>query len=109
MKTESEVGITTLVSKVQKRVAEATGVSRRNLCRVLKEGENLETGVAMAFSTTRKLRPKVYAKSVLDNFYEAVLRRVVHNFYLTENHSDGNPQQNVRIHWLCKRWHWDWC
>jgi len=39
LKTESEVGITIPVSKVQKRVAEATCVSRRNLCRVLKEGE----------------------------------------------------------------------
>jgi len=49
MKTESEVRITILVSKVQKRVAEATLVSRRTLCRILKEGESMETGVAMAF------------------------------------------------------------
>jgi len=48
MKTESEVGITIPLSKVQKRVAEATRVSR-TLCRVLKEGENVETGVTMAF------------------------------------------------------------
>ena len=46
MKTEFEVGITILLSKVQKRVAEATRVSRRTLCRVLKEGENVENGVA---------------------------------------------------------------
>ena len=62
MKTEFELGITNPVSKVQKRVPEATGVSRRNLCSVLKEGENLENGVAMAFSTTRKLRPKFTLK-----------------------------------------------
>jgi len=55
MKTESEVSITISFSKVQTRVAEATRVSRRTLCRVLKEGENVETGVAMAFSTPRKL------------------------------------------------------
>jgi len=42
------------------------------------------TGVTMAFSTPRKLRPKVCNKSVLDNFDEAVLRRIVHDFYLTE-------------------------
>jgi len=84
MKSESEVGITIPVSKVQKRVAEATRVSRRTLCRVLKEGENVETGVTIAFSTPRKLRPKVCTKSVVDNFVEAVLRRIVHNFYLTE-------------------------
>jgi hypothetical protein len=69
MKTESEVGITSPLSKVQKRVAEATRVSRRTLCWVLVEGENVETGVAMAFSTPRKLRPKVCTKSILDNFH----------------------------------------
>jgi len=85
MKSESEVGIAIPLSKVQNRVAEATTrVSRRTLCRVLKEGENVETGVTMAFSTPRKLRPKVCTKSVLNNFDEAVLRRIVHNFYLTE-------------------------
>jgi hypothetical protein len=84
MKNEPEVGITIPLSKVKKRVAEATRVSRRTLYGVLKEGENLETGVAMAFATPRKLRPKVCTKSVLDNFDEAVLRRIVHNFHLTE-------------------------
>jgi hypothetical protein len=84
MKTESEVGITVPLSKVQKRGAEATRVSRRNLCRVLKEGENVKTGFVMAFSTPRKLRTKFCTKNILDNFDEAVLRRIVHNFYLTE-------------------------
>ena len=83
MKTESEVGITIPLSKVQMRIIEATHVSRRTLCRTLKEGENVETGVAMAFSTPRKLRTKVCTKSILDSFNEAVLRRIVHNFYLT--------------------------
>jgi hypothetical protein len=78
------VGITIPVSKVQKRVMAATHVSRRTLCRVLKEGVNVETGVAMAFATLRKWRPRVCTKSILDNFDEAVLRRIVHNFYLTE-------------------------
>jgi len=84
MKTESEVGIPIRLSKVQKRVAKATRVSRRTLCRVLKEGENVEIGVTMAFSTPRKLRPKVCTKSIIDNFDEAVFRRIVHNFYLIE-------------------------
>jgi len=84
MKTESEVGFTIPLSKVQKTVAEATRVSRITLCRILKEGENVETGVAMAFSTPRKIRTKVCTKSILDNFDEAVLERIIHNFYLTE-------------------------
>ena len=83
VKSESEMGITFPLSKVQKGVVEATRVSRRTLCRVLKEGENVETGVAMAFSTPRKLRPKVCTKSILDNFDEAVLR-IVNDLYLTE-------------------------
>jgi hypothetical protein len=83
MKTESEMGITIPLSKVQNRVTEATRVSR-TLCGILKEGENVETGVTVAFSTPRKLRPKLCTKSILDNFDEAVLRRIVHNFYLTE-------------------------
>jgi hypothetical protein len=81
MKTESEVAITIPLPKVQKRVAEATRVNRRTLCRVLKEGGNVETGVTVAFSTPRKIRPKVCTKTIFDNFDEAVLRRIVHNFY----------------------------
>jgi hypothetical protein len=46
----------------------------------LQGGKNVETGVA----TPCTLRPKVCTKSILDNFDEAVLRRIVHNFYLTE-------------------------
>jgi len=83
IKTESEVGITITLSKVQKRVTETTRVSRKTLCRVLKEGKNVGNGVAMAFATPRKLRPKVCTNSILDYFNEAVLRRIVHNFYLT--------------------------
>ena len=84
MKTESEVSIVIPLSKVLKRVTEATRVSGRTVCRVLKEGENVEIVVAIAFSTWRKLRPKVRSKCVLRNFDEAVLRKTVHNFYLTE-------------------------
>jgi len=62
MKSESQVGITIPLSKVQKRVAEATRASRRTLCRVLKGGENVETGVTMSFLTPRKLRPNFALK-----------------------------------------------
>jgi hypothetical protein len=55
MKTESKVSITIPLSRMQNRVAEATHVSSGTICRVLKEGENVETGFAMAFSTPRKL------------------------------------------------------
>jgi hypothetical protein len=58
IKTASEVGITIPLQSCR-TVTEATRVSTRILCSVLKEGENVETGVAMAFSTPHKLRPKV--------------------------------------------------
>jgi len=45
MKTAFQVGITFLLSIVQKRVAEVTRVNRRTLCRLLKEGEISGTGV----------------------------------------------------------------
>ena len=38
----------------------------------------------MAFSTPHELTPKVCIKSILDDFDEAVLRKIVHTFYLTE-------------------------
>ena len=74
MTTESELVITIHLSKVQKRVAEATRVSRRTLCGVLKEGENVETGVIMTFSTLRELTSEVCTESIFDNFDETVLR-----------------------------------
>jgi hypothetical protein len=41
---------------------------------------------------------ELYTKSILDNFNEAVLRRIVHNFYLTEK------QQPTRKAILRKMW-----
>jgi hypothetical protein len=77
------VGITIPLSKVQKRVAEATRVSKRTSCRTLKEGECLEMVSQWHFQLLAN-RTKVLTKSILDHFDEALLRRVVHNFYLTE-------------------------
>jgi hypothetical protein len=62
MKTESELGIIIPLSKVQKRVAEPTGIRRRTLCTILKGGDDVEIGFAVAFSTPRKLRPKAALK-----------------------------------------------
>jgi len=82
MKSESQVGITVLFQKCRRESLKQR-VTKRSLCRLLK-GENVESGVTMAFLTPRKLSPKVCTKSVLHNFNEAVLRRIVHKFYLTE-------------------------
>ena len=48
MNAESEMGVTIPLSKVRKKVAESTRVSRTS-CRMLKEGENAEKGVVIAF------------------------------------------------------------
>jgi hypothetical protein len=58
MRTESKVGITIPLLKVQKKFTEATRVSR-TLYRLLEEGENVETCVALAFSTPPKFTTKI--------------------------------------------------
>jgi hypothetical protein len=93
----SEVGITITLSSMQKRVIEATRVSRRTFCRIVKAGKNAKHVVAVPFSAPRKLRPKKCTKSILDGFDEAVLRRIVHNFYLTEKERPTLKAINVKI------------
>jgi hypothetical protein len=94
------VGTTIPLSKVQKRVAEATSVNGRTcVCWVLKEDDYVETGAAMAFLTSRKIRPNVCTKGMLDNFDEAVLRRIVHNFYLTD---EQRPTLNAIHNKMCE-------
>ena len=66
------MGITIPLTKEQKRVAEATRVSRRTLCGLLKEGKNVETGVAMVFATAEQIQAKVCTKMILQNFDEVV-------------------------------------
>jgi hypothetical protein len=67
------------------------------LRRRVKEGENVKHGVGMPFSTPRKLRLKRRTKSVLDGFDEAVSRRIVHNFYLTEKERPTLKAINAKI------------
>jgi hypothetical protein len=92
----SEVGITIPLSSVQKRVTEARHVSR-TFCRIVKEDENVKHVVAMPFLTPRKLRLKKCTKSILDGFDGAVLRRIVHNFYLTEKERPTLKAINAKI------------
>ena len=44
----------------------------------------METGVTMAFLTLRKQRTISLYQSILDHSDEAVLRTIVHNYYLTD-------------------------
>jgi len=60
------------------------GFGNAERCFIGRHCDYLTTGFTMEFSTPRKLRIKFYTKSIFYNFDEAVLRRIVHNCYLTE-------------------------
>ena len=97
------MAITIALPKMQNRVLEATRVGRRTACRVMIEGENVWTGVTMAFATPRKLRPKVCTKSVLDNFDEDLLRRIVHsNDDIQGVGAMGSGREWTEVRWVVK-------
>jgi hypothetical protein len=81
MKHEPELGIKIHLSRVQNRVIEAILVSGRALCGIVNDGKYVKNYVSMLFSTPHKPRLKKCTKGDLG---DAVLRIVVHNFYLTE-------------------------
>lgn len=75
MKREVERGEPILFGTVQKRVAEAVGISRSSVQRILKESQrNVAEG--QAFATPRKLR-NWKRKIDLDMFDKCVIRRTV--------------------------------
>ena len=85
VRNETNVSKTTPLSKVLMIAPQATGVSRKNLFRLMIEGKNVKNVAAIAFSNTRKRRTKIFhTEFILDNSDEAVLRRTVHKFYLNE-------------------------
>lgn len=86
MKREAEEG-PILIKKVQERVAEATGISRRSVQRILKEKKDIESvGLeGQGFSTPRKKWRKRNKKSTLDDFDKTVVRRTVYDFHKSHN------------------------
>lgn len=64
--------------KVHQRVADATGVSKRTLARILKEKD----GPSTSFSTPKKGRPKSKFRLKLDDFDYCVIRNMVYDFHL---------------------------
>lgn len=81
MKRESQEG-PILLSKVQERVAQATGISLRSVQRIIQERNTNEVN-NQPFSTPRKRRPKKKTKSTLDDFDKCVVRRTIHDFHIT--------------------------
>lgn len=83
MKREAQEG-PILLKQVQKRVAEATGVSRSSIQRILKENKTPKSPRQPTFSTPRKKWKKINKKTSIDDFEKTVIRRTVHEFHLNE-------------------------
>lgn len=83
MKREAEAGSAINLKKIGERVAEATGVSESSVRRIIRETKKIDSGASTSFSTPGKQRTKPCTKSGLDGFNEEVVRRTVHNFYIT--------------------------
>ncbi|KAL1509522.1 hypothetical protein ABEB36_004238 [Hypothenemus hampei] len=70
--------------KVQERASLATGVSLKTIQRISKEMRNIEEGASTSLNTPNVKRTKTASKSNLDDGDEAVLRRHIINFSVTE-------------------------
>ncbi|XP_068619729.1 uncharacterized protein [Battus philenor] len=71
--------------KVQERVAEATGVSRRTLNRILNEidNENETSSTSHKFDTPKKGKAKKEYLLHLDSFDYEIIRRMIYDFHLS--------------------------
>lgn len=75
------------VEKCQKRTAMATGTSISTVKRVKQEQLNIESGASTSFVTSDQTRNKKSSKTELDEFDQALVRRIIHNFYIDEKRS----------------------
>jgi hypothetical protein len=51
---------------------------------IIKEEREVHKGTSASFSTPRKSRPKKKEVAVIDAFDEEVIRRLIHNFHVTQ-------------------------
>jgi hypothetical protein len=65
---------------------------------MVKEVKNVKNCVSLVFSTPRKLRPKTCPLSVLDDFDEALVWRMFHNFCLAEKENAFVKAVHARLH-----------
>jgi hypothetical protein len=95
-----------------------TVISKRTLARIIKEGKEDDKGTSASFSTPWKSRPKEKV-SVVDAFDADVIRRLFHNFHVTQK-QPKHLQTRVCFYWwddypirqlaLCeKNFGWDLC
>lgn len=84
MKREAEINnVVVPFQQVQLRTAEATGVSKSTVKRIEKQMRAIQGGESSSFETKHN-KSKVKSKSEIDDFDTCVLRRLIHNFYITE-------------------------
>jgi len=113
MKSESQVGITIPLPKCRRELLKQHVLLEELYIGYWNKVKMWKNIVTMAFSTPQKLSPKVCTKTVLDNFNEAVLRRIVHNFTSLRNNNQlwrqstakcANPLVAEEVYPHC-----DWC
>lgn len=81
MKREAEQG-PILLKQIQKRVAEAAGISTSTVKRIIKE-KRTAPEAGPCFTTPRKTWSKKNKKSTVDDFDKTVIRRTVYEFHKT--------------------------
>ena len=82
MQKEADEGIKINIKHVQKRVAEATGVSTKTVRRINAEANKSE--FIAVFRTPGKKRTGKKKITNIDSFDEGVIKRCVHNYHNTE-------------------------
>jgi hypothetical protein len=81
---EARDSIKISLKSVGSRVMAATGISKRTLARIIKEGKEVDKGTSASLSSPGKLRPKKKKVAVADAFDEEVMRRLIYNFHATQ-------------------------
>lgn len=84
-KKNEDENVSCYFKKVQERVANATGISRRTLNNILNEVSTETHSTEIKFSTPKKGRPKKQFRLHMDDFDYDVVRRMVYDFHLRFN------------------------
>jgi hypothetical protein len=82
MSDEARNSIKIPLQSVGLRVMAVTVMSKRTLARIIKGGKEVDKGTSASFSTPGKSRPK--RVTVVDAFDVDVIRRLIHNFHMTQ-------------------------
>lgn len=85
MKQEANNGVPTIpLTNFKERLLAATKISDNTYRRIIKETQQIETGASTSFSSPRKQRPRTCLKRTVCDGELAVIRSIIHNFYITD-------------------------